>query len=159
MALTYPQAVELLENHGIKVSVNSNGLSVMKACALVIQRLAEENVTLKAQAKEIVVPPSESLQNAVQALKTLRLKSKVFSLQDGDMLWLQVRKEPDYEAFRHLRSAIKLVTKKDVLVVLTPEENVVRHISLAERAKFINHLLKDLRPEARAGLIKDLDRA
>lgn len=161
MALTYTRAVELLEKYGIKVSVQCNGLPVIKACAEVIQGLegaleTAQTLTSGPMPFKIVTEPAEKLQKQTSLLKTLRIPVK--KLEDGDILFIKTNGdfERGYEIVTKIRTAIQAVTKKNVLVWMGIGQSDMKHLDLKGKLKLLTLAFKPLTHEARVKLLLDL---
>lgn len=161
MALTYTQAVELLEKHNVKVSSHCNGLQMVKACAEVIQGLegaleTAQTLTSGPMPFKIVTEPAEKLQKQLGLLKTLRIPAK--KLEDGDILFIKTTGEfqPSYEAVLKIRQAIQAVSKKKVIVWMGVGQIDMKHLDLKGKLKLLSTAFKPLTREARVQLLLDL---
>lgn len=131
--MTYTQAVELLESYGVKISSECNGVSVIKACAQIVQNQAQ-------QLKKLT-EADRTLENATRALKSLRLHAKVLRLEDGDLLWFKSKDLADEQLYGHLRKIVnKLVEPKRVLLVVTDPDDDLSRLDREQRQKLIARL-------------------
>jgi hypothetical protein len=148
MDMTYSEAVELLENYGVKISSECNGISVIRACAEIVRN--------QARALKKFTEQDKSLENTVSVLKQLRLHAKVMRIKDGDLLWFRAD-QIDHQILSRLKDYIKKLAKTDnVLVIATDRGDTLTQFDAKAQTLLMKRMLAQLRPDIRTQVLKEL---
>lgn len=161
MEMTHTEAVELLESHGVKVSSEYNGLSVIKACAELVKKLTDAAAPSPSPAGEAFTAMEAALRKRIEApehampprmIKEL-LHVRAGRISDGDMFWIK-RDDVPPEALLRLTEWVRHHTGKKVLVMIG-KDSTFRHLNGDRKVSLVKKFMKTLTDAERAKVMAD----